>query len=407
MAAYSFGQLEDLWVQAGGPRSVAPVMAAIGLAESGGRNVKQKGQPLSRTGWGIWQITPGDPSLLDPHRNARAAVAKYRSQGLRAWTTYTTGRYKAYLVSANSGQSAGFGILTPGNFAGVDQGVDYRGAGPVPALDAVTITAVRRVSILEGGSYPLVGFRYDSGPYKGRYGYLMENFTPSVRVGQRLKAGQPIGVAKGQFPYIEYGFASGPDGSPLAPLNPDPHSPKPAGQAMLAYIQSRSGQQVQPSSGGGGFVSTLGGIASDVNNPAALGLDAIGSVAGHVPGLGGVSSAASGVENLAGNLTSSAFWLRALEIVGGMVLVLLGLYLLARQVGLAPSPGQVAEVAPVGRAAKLSDTAAAEMQFSPGRAAHRSSRRRRLTRDESDSAQRSRAIRERSARAEPSNEIPF
>src|SRR6185437_7387881 len=136
VAAYSFGQLEDLWVQAGGPRSVAPVMAAIGLAESGGRNVKQKGQPLSRTGWGIWQITPGDPSLLDPHRNARAAVAKYRSQGLRAWTTYTTGRYKAYLVSANSGQSAGFGILTPGNFAGVDQGVDYRGAGPVPALDA-------------------------------------------------------------------------------------------------------------------------------------------------------------------------------------------------------------------------------------------------------------------------------
>ena len=40
--------------------------------------------------------------MEDPLQNARAALAIYRSQGLRAWGSYTDGRYRQYLTSATS-----------------------------------------------------------------------------------------------------------------------------------------------------------------------------------------------------------------------------------------------------------------------------------------------------------------
>ena len=36
MADYTYGQLETLWTNAGGSKALAPLMAAIALAESGG-----------------------------------------------------------------------------------------------------------------------------------------------------------------------------------------------------------------------------------------------------------------------------------------------------------------------------------------------------------------------------------
>ena len=61
--------------------------------------------PYATTGWGIWQVTPGnsvpsigvDNALLNPTVNAKAAVAKEQSQGLGAWTTYTSGAYQQYM----------------------------------------------------------------------------------------------------------------------------------------------------------------------------------------------------------------------------------------------------------------------------------------------------------------------
>ena len=109
------GGLESLWTSAGGPANVAVIMAAIAMAESGGRNVIQQGQPYGTTGWGLWQITPGnsepkfgvDQALLVPINNARAAVAKYQSQGLGAWTTYTSGAYKQFLGAGGAAVSGG------------------------------------------------------------------------------------------------------------------------------------------------------------------------------------------------------------------------------------------------------------------------------------------------------------
>ena len=104
MAAYSYGQLESLWIRAGGSRALAPLMAAIALAESGGNpasnNYTDNGG--TQTSWGLWQVSdgthswPGPQDPNDPMNNARYAVAKYASQGLRAWGTYDSGAYKQF-----------------------------------------------------------------------------------------------------------------------------------------------------------------------------------------------------------------------------------------------------------------------------------------------------------------------
>jgi len=59
-------------------------MTAIAGAESSYSNAIQKEQPYATTGWGTWQITPGnsvpsiavDLALLDLVTNARAALVK-------------------------------------------------------------------------------------------------------------------------------------------------------------------------------------------------------------------------------------------------------------------------------------------------------------------------------------------
>src|SRR6185437_7308938 len=95
MARYSFAQLEGLWVRAGGPRSMAPVMAAIALAEADGDSNAHNPSGAS----GLWQIlgNPFPGNAFDPLTNARMAVSKWRSQGLQAWVTYTSGAYRKFL----------------------------------------------------------------------------------------------------------------------------------------------------------------------------------------------------------------------------------------------------------------------------------------------------------------------
>lgn len=137
--AYSFAQLEQFAIQGGFPASLAPTMAAIAMAESSGNNVVQQGQPYSTTGWGLWQITPGnsvpqfgsDQALLNPVANAQAAHAKWVGQGLGAWTTYTSGAYKQFMqgnvTPANDGStgSGGSDSLSPagGELSAITNGV--------------------------------------------------------------------------------------------------------------------------------------------------------------------------------------------------------------------------------------------------------------------------------------------
>jgi len=98
MTVYTYAELEGLWISAGGNRALAPVMAAIAEAESGGNS--DAWNPRDTNGLpsgGLWQINPAPANWADPAANARDAVAKYKSQGLAAWGTYTSGAYKGYL----------------------------------------------------------------------------------------------------------------------------------------------------------------------------------------------------------------------------------------------------------------------------------------------------------------------
>src|SRR5215471_10279529 len=104
---YTYAQLERIWIQAGGSQAMAPLMAAIALAESSGipdnNNYNDpNGRGGTQTSWGLWQISNGThgmpvPNIDDPVVNARAAVGKLQSQGLGAWGTYTSGAYKQFL----------------------------------------------------------------------------------------------------------------------------------------------------------------------------------------------------------------------------------------------------------------------------------------------------------------------
>jgi hypothetical protein len=104
---YSYAQLEQLWINAGGPAAAAPIAAAVALAESSGNPgaTNPADNNGTQTSWGLWQISNGThaqpvPGILDPNVNAQQAVAKYKAEGNSFspdWGTYTSGAYKAYL----------------------------------------------------------------------------------------------------------------------------------------------------------------------------------------------------------------------------------------------------------------------------------------------------------------------
>lgn len=121
MTTYSYSQLEQLWVQGGGNKAMAPLMAAIAEAESSGNPsaVNATDNNGTQTSWGLWQISNGThaqpvANILDPLVNAQAAVAKYHSQGLGAWGTYTSGAYQRYL--GGKGTAPTSGVSTTGAF---------------------------------------------------------------------------------------------------------------------------------------------------------------------------------------------------------------------------------------------------------------------------------------------------
>ena len=149
----SYAKIEGYWVAAGGPSSQAATAAAITGAESGYQpGIIQQGQPYSTTGWGLWQITPGnsvsqfgqDYQILDPWNNAEAAVAKYKAAGnsFSPWTTYNNGAYRSFLQSGvtpvqecDKGQYVPIGSAPSGTHTSSQPGTTY---GPVLSCAAAT-----------------------------------------------------------------------------------------------------------------------------------------------------------------------------------------------------------------------------------------------------------------------------
>lgn len=97
---YSYGQLEDLWVKAGGNPAFKAIAAAIAMAESGGVVNATNHDSNGTTDRGLWQINSvhGAQSTYDPTANARAAVSiSSNGTNWKPWATYNSGAYRKFL----------------------------------------------------------------------------------------------------------------------------------------------------------------------------------------------------------------------------------------------------------------------------------------------------------------------
>ena len=128
----SYAQLEAAWVNAGGPRAEAPLMAAIAIAEShppGDTShantdaINPNDNNGTQSSFGAWQISngthippAGNWNSLDV--NARLAVQKFNSQGLGAWGTFTSGAWRQFfhgnVLTAAQGGGGGWGNIIQG-----------------------------------------------------------------------------------------------------------------------------------------------------------------------------------------------------------------------------------------------------------------------------------------------------
>lgn len=183
MTTYTYAQLEGLWTQAGGSSTLAPLMAAIALAESSGDSNSKNTEPCGTGSYaeGLWQIcfplnsqyVPGGNPLV-PSANASAAVAIVKAQGLTAWTTYSSGAYKKYYNGAvppsavagggAAGGAAGAGATTTAAQSNCDDSclwcLAIPGLSSVPLIGGAFQTCIIRKTearALIGGALILTG----------------------------------------------------------------------------------------------------------------------------------------------------------------------------------------------------------------------------------------------------------
>jgi hypothetical protein len=119
-APLSWAQVAALALEAGFPPAAAVIAAAITEPESGRiQDNVQAGQPYATTGWGLWQITPGnsepqfgtDQQMLIGLNNARAAHAKWQAAGgFSPWTTFENGLEQPYIGDAEKAVAAVRGL---------------------------------------------------------------------------------------------------------------------------------------------------------------------------------------------------------------------------------------------------------------------------------------------------------
>jgi CSLREA domain-containing protein len=106
----------------------------------------------------------------------------------------------------------------------IDLGVDYAGSGPLLAIGRGRVTTASdtdsgpqscwAISCWPGGG--IVVYRLLDGPFAGRYVYVAEHLTVTVRVGQTVRPGQQVATLYAGYPWSEWGWAAGPGPEALA-----------------------------------------------------------------------------------------------------------------------------------------------------------------------------------------------
>lgn len=111
MPVLSKDEIKQLATNAGFTGDDVDIAVAVALAESGGDTQSHNTKPPDNS-YGLWQINmygdlgperrrkyglPDNETLFDPARNAMVAHHIQQESGWKAWSTYTTGKYKQFL----------------------------------------------------------------------------------------------------------------------------------------------------------------------------------------------------------------------------------------------------------------------------------------------------------------------
>ena len=155
---YNFHQLEQLWTSNGGDKSLAPVMAGIALAESGGNPQAKHTNSNGTIDQGLWQINSSNIGLYrgknvyNPNVNVHAAIQlANHGNGLKNWTTYQTGAYLKH-IPKNQRKWAWLGVtFNPNNPKTKSPG------GKSGALDGVVSAVEHPIRSVQQGTNAVTG----------------------------------------------------------------------------------------------------------------------------------------------------------------------------------------------------------------------------------------------------------
>lgn len=195
IVGYALG-LILLYVLIADSRVVKATTKLVGGAQTATEAWVKPVDPLALLGerFGYTPSTPGPSSSAAPGGSSPGAA------GVRSKLGAGTGYVSPFSAKATTGRT--------------DQGVDFS------APPGSSVLAIGRAKIMgiEQNWYrgqPFIYYKLLDGPRAGQYVYAAEQITPTVRVGQIVPAGRPIGRVAPSGTGLELGFATA-NGATLA-----------------------------------------------------------------------------------------------------------------------------------------------------------------------------------------------
>jgi len=133
VATLTYAQLEGLWINNGGNKAVAPLAAAIAMAESSGRTDVTSANPDGGINVGLWQLdTRGKGAghtvadLQNPATNAAVTVqGSNDGTDWSAWATFASGAYRRFMSAGTTPD-----LSAPGGGQAVTTANQQAAAGP-------------------------------------------------------------------------------------------------------------------------------------------------------------------------------------------------------------------------------------------------------------------------------------
>jgi hypothetical protein len=195
MSTLTYAQLEGLWIANGGSKAVAPLAAAIAMAESSGRTDVTSANPDGGVNVGLWQLdTKGKGAghtvaqLQNPATNAAVAVKGSKNgTDWSAWATFATGAYRRFMN----------GSTTP------DMNVPGGGQAAVTAASQQAAAAGPECAFSIGGQH--IGVLFGHGPSLPTACLISKTEVRAVLGGLILAAGGLI-MMPGLVIVMAYGF---------------------------------------------------------------------------------------------------------------------------------------------------------------------------------------------------------